>query len=109
MVTDCIRELFDSDDKGFAFFDPLACDEIEDAVNNPNNGKSPEFDSISGDHLKFAGKGLIETLRRLYNQNLLLNTVQEISELAHTFRFFKEGMSAITKNVRQFRKILTKL
>ena len=78
-VTSRVREWSLSDDESAFLEDPFTEREIEVAILKLNNGKTPEHDNITSEHVKYAGKSLISALC------LILNACVQIEYIPRNF------------------------
>ena len=72
MVTNEVNKWFNLDDTGQFYNEPITHEEIQTAILTLNSGKSPGYDEITAEHLKFGGVELMGMLVGLYNQ--IVNT-----------------------------------
>ena len=66
-VTRCVRELLALNDESPFLSQPITELEVERAIKKLNNNKSPGYDGITSEHVKYAGHSLIRALSLLYN------------------------------------------
>ena len=70
---------------------PILLSEIEHAVNNLKNGKSPGLDNIYSEYIKAGGKPLLLVLLRLFNLILTTGTVPQAFKTALIVVLYKKG------------------
>ena len=79
MVSNAIQSWVLEKDDGFAFIERLSVIELSEAIAALNCGKSPGYDLITTEHLKYGGDKLVTVLTKLYNRILAIEYIPKIS------------------------------
>ena len=74
-VTEEVAKWYREDDMDVFLTAPLNREEVRKAVKKLNKGKSAGFDSITVEHLQYAGEGLVDLLTELFNRIIQLEHV----------------------------------
>ena len=64
-VSNEVQDWYSLKDDGSIFNNPISLGEMKTATSTLNSGKSPGFDEITSEHIKFGGGELVEMLTRL--------------------------------------------
>ena len=75
MVSNAIQSWVLEKDDGFAFIERLSVIELSEAIAALNCGKSPGYDLITTEHLKYGGDKLVTVLTKLYNRILAIEYI----------------------------------
>ena len=90
MVTKQVAKWRDEKDNGTIFEESLTHDEINTAIKTLNSGKSPGFDLISSEHLKYASRELVEILTRCtYNRVITIEYIPKNFRIGTQIPLFK--------------------
>ena len=76
-VSNEVQDWYSLKDDGSIFNNPISLDEMKTATSTLNSGKSPGFDEITSEHIKFGGGELVEMLTRSYNQIIVTEHIPE--------------------------------
>ena len=89
MVSDAIQSWAIEKDEGFAFTDQLTAKDISEAISALNCGKSPGYDLITTEHLKYGGDKLVAVLTKLYNRILAIEYIPKNFRIGTQIPLFK--------------------
>ena len=79
---------------------PILLSEIEHAISNLKNGKSPGLDNIYSEYIKAGGRPLLLVLHRLFNLILTTGTIPQAFKTALIVVLYKKGSRLDCGNYR---------
>ena len=103
-VTEDVSKWYSEDDMDVFLAAPLNREEVRKAVKKLNKGKSAGFDSITAEHLQYAGEGLIDLLTELFNRIIQLEHVPCNFKIGTQIPIYK-GKNTCTLDPNNYRGI----
>ena len=76
-VTNTVAGWLQEDDQSPFLINPISLKEMLDSIKQLNMGKSPGFDKVTSEHIKYAGEFLAEIIRKLFNMCIANEYVPE--------------------------------